>query len=149
MKLLKWLSVADRFYKIYLDKQLAPFGINSSQYMILMKICDSPGILQDSLMNRFYIHPSNIVRTIAALEKQGMITRSPNNKDKRTWKLYPTDRALSISEQIQAICEKTEAILLQEISETEKQLFIDLLMQAGKNITAELHIERKEEELHD
>ena len=24
MKLLKWLSVADRFYKIYLDKQFAP-----------------------------------------------------------------------------------------------------------------------------
>ena len=24
MKLLKWLSVTDRFYKIYLDKQLAP-----------------------------------------------------------------------------------------------------------------------------
>ena len=48
MKLLKWLSVTDRFYKIYLDKQLAPFGINNSQYMFLIKICRSPGILQDS-----------------------------------------------------------------------------------------------------
>ena len=26
MKLLKWLSVTDRFYKIYLDKQLAHRG---------------------------------------------------------------------------------------------------------------------------
>lgn len=33
MKILKWLSVADRFYKIYLDEQLAPFGINSSQHI--------------------------------------------------------------------------------------------------------------------
>ena len=41
MKLLKWLSVTDRFYKIYLDKQLAPFGINNSQYMFLIKICRS------------------------------------------------------------------------------------------------------------
>ena len=69
MKLLKWLSVTDRFYKIYLDKQLAPFGINNSQYMFLIKICRSPGILQDSLMDMFYVHPSNIVRTVAALEK--------------------------------------------------------------------------------
>ena len=37
MKLLKWLSVTDRFYKIYLDKQLAPYGINNSQYMFLIK----------------------------------------------------------------------------------------------------------------
>lgn len=146
MKILKWLSVADRFYKIYLDKQLAPFGINSSQYMFLIKICDSPGILQDSLMDMFYVHPSNIVRTIAALEKQEMITRFPNNEDKRTWKLYPTDRALSIFKEIRTVCEKTEALLLQNFSEAERNLFIDFLMQAGKNITAELHIERKEDE---
>ena len=112
MQLLKWLSVTDRFYKIYLDKQLAPYGINNSQYMFLIKICRSPGILQDSLLNMFYVHPSNIVRTVATLEKQGMITRSPNDKDKRTCKLYPTERALSIIDEIQMICEKTEALFI-------------------------------------
>lgn len=149
MKLLKWLSVTDRFYKIYLDKQLAPFGINSSQHMFLIKICRSPGILQDSLMDMFYVHPSNIVRTIAALEKQGMLTRSPNDKDKRTCKLYPTDYALSVIDEVQAICEKTEALLLQGITDTDQELFMNLLVQAGKNITAELHIERKGEEFND
>lgn len=149
MKLLKWLSVTDRFYKIYLDKQLAPFGLNNSQYMFLIKICRSPGILQDSLMDMFYVHPSNIVRTIAALEKQGMLTRSPNDKDKRTCKLYPTDRALSVIDEVEAVCEKTEALLLQGITETNQELFMNLLVQAGKNITAELHVERKGEEFND
>ena len=145
MKVLKWLSVADRFYKIYLDQQLAPFGMNSSQYMFLIKICDSPGILQDSLMDMFYVHPSNIVRTLATLEKKEMLTRLPNDQDRRTWKLYPTDRALSIYQEIRTVCENTESILLQGLSEAEKSLFMDLLMQAGKNITEVLHIERKEE----
>lgn len=149
MKLLKWLSIADRFYKIYLDKQLAPFGINSSQYMFLLKVCNSPGILQDSLLDMFYVHPSNIVRTVAALEKQGMITRSPHDKDKRTCKLYPTERALSVIDEVQTICEKTEALLLQGISESDQNLFMDFLMQAGKNITSELHIERKGDEFND
>ncbi|MCI9338117.1 MAG: MarR family transcriptional regulator [Lachnospiraceae bacterium] len=149
MKILKWLSVADRFYKIYLDKQLAPFGINSSQHMFLIKICDSPGILQDSLLDMFYVHPSNIVRTIAALEKQELITRSPNDQDKRTWQLYPTHRALSVIEDIRTVCEETEALLLQGFSEAQKDTFTALLMQAGKNITAQLHIERKEDEFND
>ena len=39
MKLLKWLSVADRFTKAYLDQRLEPLGINSSQHMYLLKIC--------------------------------------------------------------------------------------------------------------
>ena len=149
MQLLKWLSVTDRFYKIYLDKQLAPFGINSSPYRFLIKICHSPGILQDSLLDMFYVHPSNIVRTVAALEKQGMITRSPHDKDKRTCKLYPTERALSVIDEVQTICEKTEALLLQGISESDQNLFMDFLMQAGKNITSELHIERKGDEFND
>ena len=149
MKLLKWLSVADRYYKVYLDKQLAPFGINSSQHMFLIKICDSPGIAQDSLLDMFYVHPSNIVRTIAALEKQGLVTRSPNDQDKRTWKLYPTQRALSVLDEVRAACEKTEALLLQGISEPDRALLTGLLMQAGRNITAELHIERKEDEFNE
>lgn len=149
MQLLKWLSVTDRFYKIYLDKQLAPFGISSSQYMFLIKICHSPGILQDSLMDIFYVHPSNIVRTVAALEKQGMITRSPHDEDKRTCRLYPTEYALSVIDEVQSVCEKTEDLLLQGISESEKALFVDFLIQAGRNITSELHIERKGEEFND
>lgn len=149
MKLLKWLSVTDRFYKIYLDKQLAPFGLNNSQYMFLIKICRSPGILQDSLMDMFYVHPSNIVRTVAALEKQGMITRSPHAKDKRTCKLYPTERALSVIDEVQTVCERTEALLMQGISKTDQSFFMEMLMQAGKNITSELHMERKGEEFND
>ncbi|KAI4448275.1 hypothetical protein C823_002794 [Eubacterium plexicaudatum ASF492] len=39
--------------------------------------------------------------------------------------------------------------MLQDLSESEKNLLTDLLMRAGKNITAELHIERKEEEFDD
>lgn len=149
MKILKWLSVADRFYKIYLDKQLAPFGINSSQHMFLIKICNSPGILQDSLMDMFYVHPSNIVRTVAALEKQGLITRTANAEDKRTWKLYPTDRALEVVDEVQNICENTEALLTQGFREEEKALFQELLMRAGQNITEKLHIERKEDGFDD
>ena len=75
MKLLKWLSVADRFTKAYLDQRLEPLGINSSQHMYLLKICGNPGISQDSLLETFYVHPSNIVRTVAALERKGFLTR--------------------------------------------------------------------------
>lgn len=100
-------------------------------------------------MDMFYVHPSNIVRTVAALEKQGMIMRCPNDKDKRTCKLYPTERALSVIDEVQTVCGKTEALLLQGMSESEQNLFMDFLIQAGRNITSELHIERKGEEFND
>jgi len=50
---------------------------------------------------------------------------------------------------VQTVCEKTEALLLQGMSESEQNLFMDFLIQAGRNITSELHIEKKGEEFND
>lgn len=146
MKILKWLSIADRFAKVYLDRQLAPLGLNSSQHIFLIKICQQPGILQDSLIDTFYLHPSNIVRTVMVLERNGFITRTPYDKDKRTWQLYPTDKAEAIIRQIKAACEQAEAVLLQGFTEEEAALFEESLVMAGKQITKECNIRRKEDE---
>lgn len=146
MKLLKWLSVADRFAKAYLDERLAPLGINSSQHMYLLKICDHPGISQDSLLGSVYVHPSNIVRMVASLEKKGFLTRTPCAQDKRTWQLYPTERALSIAEQVRAACEQTETVLLSSLNAQMQADFQDALMQVGKGMALQLHVERAEDE---
>lgn len=83
------------------------------------------------------------------IRKAGNDYAFPNDKDKRTCKLYPTERALSVIDEVQTVCEKTEALLLQGMSESEQNLFMDFLIQAGRNITSELHIERKGEEFND
>lgn len=147
MKILKWLSIADRYAKAYLDSKLAPLGINSSQYMYLLRICRHPGILQDSLLESFYVHPSNIVRMITALEKNGFLTREAYEKDKRTCRLYPTQKALSIVGQIQEACAETEAALLDGMPPKEQALLETALFHAGKQIAGKLNVVRKEEEV--
>lgn len=146
MKIIKWLSVADRFTKTYLDNQFAPLGINSSQHMYLLKICRDPGILQDSLMESFYVHPSNIVRMISTLEKNGFLTKSAYEKDKRTCRLYPTQKALDIQAQIEEICARAENLLMEGITGKDRQVFEDVLRQAGKQMARELNTERREDE---
>ena len=47
MILVKWLSIAERYSKIYLDRLLAPLGLNSSQHMYITVICRNPGITQE------------------------------------------------------------------------------------------------------
>lgn len=142
MKVLKWLSIADRFAKTYLDNKLAPLGINSSQHMYLLKVCAHPGILQDSLIESFYVHPSNIVRTILALEKKGFLRREPYEKDRRTCRLYPTQQALEIAAQIQDICDQTEQLLLAGLDPQQQGVFEDALLHVGQQITQALQISR-------
>lgn len=144
--LLKWLSVTDRFSKLYLDKLLAAQGINSSQHMFLIKICENPGLLQESLINTFYLHPSNIVRTVASLENKGLLTRKPCEEDRRTCRLYPTDQAMAVIASVEAACAQTEAILLQDFSTKEREAFEKSLKRIGKNITSAMNIYREEDE---
>ena len=146
MKMLKWLSVADRYAKADLDARLAPLGINSSQHMYLLKICNHPGILQDALQACFYVHPSNVVRTVAALEKKGFLVRVPYEQDKRTWKLYPTEKAQAIAQAIQTACEQTEACLTQGWSQEERTALANALVRVGKQMARQLDGERVEDE---
>lgn len=146
MKLLKWLSITGRFTKAYLDEQLAPFGINSSQYMYLVKICDQPGLTQDSLQEVFYIHPSNITRMLAALEVKEFITRSPYENDKRTCQLFPTQKALSAVAHVRLIAEAAENLLLDGLTPQEQTVFTNALILGGKNMARILHMERSSDE---
>lgn len=144
--LLKWLSVTDRFSKLYLDKLLAAHGINSGQHMFLMKICKNPGLLQDSLMDTIYLHPSNIVRTVAALESKGLLIRKPCEEDKRTCRLFPTDQAVALIADVDAACAQTEAVLLQGFSDDEKKALKTALIHMGKNIASAMNVYREEDE---
>lgn len=132
--------------KAYLDERLAPLGINSSQHIYLLKVCDHPGISQDALLDSVYVHPSNMVRMVAALEKKGFLTRTPCEQDKRTWQLYPTQRALSISAQVRAACEETESVLLHGLTAQAQVDFQATLCRVGREMALKQGIVRTGDE---
>lgn len=146
MNFLKWLSITDRFTKIYLDGILAGFGLNCSQYMYIIKICGEPGMTQGSLMESVYVHPSNIVRTISALEKKGYITKDACDEDRRTCRLYPTEKAFLVVGELKNIVSNTQEMLMEDVTEEEREIFQRVLMKAGKRIAKELDVERREDE---
>lgn len=148
MEFFKWLSITDRYTKMHLDRQLAPLGLNSSQHMYIIRICNEPGITQDQFISFFYIHPSNVTRSIAHLEKTGFIKKEPHFKDKRTYCLYPTEKAIKANKQILSILDNWYETLLQDFSEEEKACFYSFLNKAGQKaiteLTQEIELETKE-----
>ena len=104
MKLIKWISVTDRYNKIHLDRMLAPFGLNSSQHMYVLRICEVPGITQDQFNSLFYTNPSNLTRQAAALEKMGYQERRPDETDKRTCCMYRMKRSTTPHQPLRRRC---------------------------------------------
>ena len=132
MQFIKWISVTDRYNKIHLDRMLAPFGLNSSQHMYVLRICEVPGITQDKFNSFFYINPSNITRSVAALEKMGYLERRPNEKDKRTCCLYPTEKARAAYQPIREICEDWNQRITSGLTEEGRVQFMSLLERVGE-----------------
>lgn len=123
MEVVKWLSIADRYTRMYLDRCLAPLGLNSSQHKYVLMICENPGITQDQFFNFFYVNPSNITRALSGLEKEGFIEKNINPVDKRTCRLYPTQKAKEAYDKILTIIEDWEKDLLADLSAEERKQF--------------------------
>ena len=58
----KWITLANRYYYMYLSKALAPYGINTSQYLFIVVLCKEPGITQDKLPERIMEKLMKILR---------------------------------------------------------------------------------------
>ncbi|QDW74858.1 MarR family transcriptional regulator [Lachnospiraceae bacterium KGMB03038] len=129
MNLIRWLSIAGRHTKMYLDQQFAPLGINCSQHMYIIKICEHPGISQEQFLDLFYLHPSNITRGLGSLIKSGFITKNASQQDKRTYCLYPTPKAYAVYDKILAILRETQEQLLSPLSEEDAGKFGEMLQE--------------------
>ena len=132
MQFVKWLSITARYTRMYLDRQLLPLGLNGSHHMYILKICEQPGITQDKFLECFYIHPSNITRSMYALEKSGFIRREINQDDRRTCRLYPTEKAWEVCGHIRQICASWQSSVLADFTPEDRAKFLDMLAQAGE-----------------
>lgn len=131
--LMKWISVTNRFTGMALDKELAELGLNSSQHFFVVKICEEPGITQDKLQSLIYLNPSNITRGIAQLEKKGFVTKKANQRDKRTSRLYPTDKAEACCQKIKMIQKNWLSVLTGDFTEEERKQLSTLMERTAKN----------------
>ena len=125
----------------YRGRHLEPLGLTPGQASLLMEICSTPGISQDTLARRVFLNKSVVARALAALEEQGFVSRPSCLKDKRINRLHPTEKALQLQPRLQAIWGECEHFLTEGMSEEEVALLENLLsrlqLQAAKWMEAE------------
>lgn len=130
-QMFKWLAILGRLSNQYADQRLQELNINSSHLAFLININNNPGITQDRLKTMIYVHPSNITRALDYLEKEGYITKETLTSDKRTNKIYPTEKANRVHEYIVKVAVEWESIITANMSQEQSEEFSKLLDLAG------------------
>ena len=125
----------------YRGRLLEPLGLTVRQASLLQEVCNTPGISQDTLARRVCLNKSVVARQLAALEENGFVERPTCQKDKRITRLYPTEKALQLQPQLQAIWAECEHFLTEGMTEEEvatlESLRSRLRVQAAKWVEAE------------
>ena len=132
----KWITLANRHYYMYLNRALAPSGINSSQYLFILNLCRDPGITQDKLPERICVNKSNVARTLAQLEKKGLIRRQVNPGDKRTAAVFPTERARELYPQIMEVIATWDDAVTSVLSAQEKENLLEFMQRVADKAAA-------------
>lgn len=114
-------SVLDR------AEAFAQYKISGPQLSYILQICHKPGLSQDELAARLYVHKSSVARHVAQLMRHGFVRREEDPEDRRRRLLFPTEKALGIFPEIWNYLDEWNELLLEGLSEEEKLLLLKLM----------------------
>ena len=118
-KIVCYLTQIARCGGQYRNRQLEPWGIRARQASLLLEICATPGISQDTLAKRLFLDKSVVARALANLEEQGLVERPVCPNDRRVIRLHPTEKALQMQPQLQAVSDQWAQFLTADMTPEE------------------------------
>lgn len=127
----RWFSVLHRLSVSHVLKGLKEFNIGSGQIMFLLELYYCDGVNQEELSSYLSIDGANTTRAINKLEQEGYVVRQADQRDKRAYRIYLTEKALKIKPEILALMKDWEDALLSDLSSEERKLFVELLKKIG------------------
>lgn len=88
--LIATINTASRQLQTYLDEQLKPLKLTSSNYYFILKINQAPTLTQDQLFKRIYLSQSNVTRRLEQLIRLGYVQKQRSQTDGRSWSISLT-----------------------------------------------------------
>ena len=130
----KYISLLHRKGSIFINRELSNYGIGSGQFMFLLELYIQDGRNQEELSERLKIDKGTTARALKKLEEQGFITRLKDECDKRSNKIYLTQKAKDVQENVYDILDELNKKLRESLSKEEEDIVEKLLMKVCNNI---------------
>lgn len=131
----KFVSFLYRYNQIYLDKELKPYNIGPGQFYLLMPLFQKDGVNQESLGQSINLDRANVTRAIQKLVKEGYVYRQRDEKDKRSYRVFLTEKGKAIEPGLKKIALEWENILLSNFDPDQRQTIVNSFEDMIKNVS--------------
>ncbi|MGJ7922072.1 MarR family winged helix-turn-helix transcriptional regulator [Neobacillus sp. LXY-4] len=124
----KLISVINRQSQKYLTRELKKYNIGSGgQHSFLIEIIMQPGKNQDQLTSELRFDKATTARTVKQLELAGFIERQIDENDRRSYRLYPTQKGIDFLPTLRKILKAANTRLTNKLTMDEEDQLICLL----------------------
>lgn len=129
----RYISILYRYQQCFMGKELKQYSLGTGQYIFLLTLLKKDGISQDEISKSSYIDKGTTARAIAKLEKEGYVLREKDKDDKRTNRIYLTEKALEFKPVLFKILRKWIEVLSADLNKEEEAVAIKLLEKMGES----------------
>ncbi len=127
----------DRRHRAKCDKAMSVYGLHRSSHRMLAHIHRRQTVTQSALAESMQISPAVVTVTLGRLEEEGYICRQTSQTDKRIQLVSLTPKGEMLVTNGRRTLQEVDALMLQGITDEEKELFIRLNMRMLKNLEGE------------
>lgn len=129
-----FIHQTDLFLTSYVKQKLAPFNIAPEQNLVMMLLWEQDGLTQNEVAIKLGKDKTNIARMVAGLESKGFIKRINCPRDRRSQRLYLTDKGIELKGHIVPIAEEFNESVCKDISEEELLQVKRILKKMRENV---------------
>lgn len=102
------------------DEKARTIGVTRPQWQVLTLLGLNEGINQGGLADLLDVEPITLGRMIDRLQDASLVERRPDPSDRRAWRLYMTEKARGLLEQMRPMAYEMVEIAQEGLSEEQK-----------------------------
>src|SRR5688572_4384817 len=121
------INRAARAFANRLATELRPFDVGIGQWAVLLHLWGSDGMTQAQLARRVAIEQPTMVRTIDRMERDGLVTRTPDPNDRRASRITLTERGWALRDVLVPLAAGVNAAATAGLSTDEVETLRQLL----------------------
>ncbi|WP_092614983.1 MarR family winged helix-turn-helix transcriptional regulator [Roseospirillum parvum] len=116
-----------RLFAQGLHRRVAPLGLAPAQFMTLLELWAEDGLTQKQLVARLDVEQATMANTLARMERDGLITRTPDPHDARARRIWLTARARDLEHPATVAARAENEAALAPLSDAEREVFLGLM----------------------
>jgi len=121
------IAILHRQSQIYTNKALKEFSLTSAEYPFLFALFHTEGQTQEELSSYLYIDKGATTRVIKTLITKGLVTKEQDDQDKRCNRIFLTEKAKQLQENIRSRVMQWNSYITQGLDEETYQCVFSAL----------------------